>query len=294
MQVIKVLWPELVGYNIDDLTVVTAVGPKFKDEKVFLKIRWFVVIVEGAQWCTCLYVQHSSDDQTRRLIYHRPIATYSKRGVGKPGVLKWQHSIIYTGREEPIPKPSEEPGPGEHGMRLAIRVDPTSKQDYMDPMSRLHYGKLYTIEHNVKVYDFGMVRQEYLRTMWTQWTDVMSWSNQEPAVSDTSSYQVASPTTSPYQTSTILESVPEVQVGPPVAPHFIDYAVVKTKFRPDPTDPDKDQKIAIKKSQRLGIIAKYESGWMKAWNEETTQTGLVWKDFIQLDSVFVDAEDDSE
>jgi hypothetical protein len=53
-----VLWPELAGYNIDNMTVVTtiAVDSRFKRERIITKIRWFVVIKEGEKWCTCLFV----------------------------------------------------------------------------------------------------------------------------------------------------------------------------------------------------------------------------------------------
>ena len=56
MQVIKVLWSEPIGFSGDNLTVVT-MEQKFAGEKVAVKIRWFVVIMEGDKWCTCLYVE---------------------------------------------------------------------------------------------------------------------------------------------------------------------------------------------------------------------------------------------
>jgi hypothetical protein len=50
-QVFRILWPELAGDGArDDITLATvAYG-----EKVFTKIRWFVVIVEGDYDCSCL------------------------------------------------------------------------------------------------------------------------------------------------------------------------------------------------------------------------------------------------
>jgi hypothetical protein len=50
--VFKVLWPELAGDTDKDMTIATA--PRFEGEKIFAKIRWFVVVREGDDCCTCL------------------------------------------------------------------------------------------------------------------------------------------------------------------------------------------------------------------------------------------------
>lgn len=61
-------------------------------ERVYSKVRRFVVIREGSQCCSAL-----------------PIVSYGKQGVGKEGVKKSDHCIIYTGRTAPEPMPSECP-----------------------------------------------------------------------------------------------------------------------------------------------------------------------------------------
>jgi len=49
----------------------------------------------------------------------------------------------------------------------------------MDPMARLNYTKVYTVEHNVKVYDFGIVHKDYLDTLRYQFESSSSgdWTN---------------------------------------------------------------------------------------------------------------------
>lgn len=89
----------------------------------------------------------------------RPIQTYNNQGVAKKDVVKWSHAIIYTGKE-PAPDPNELPGVGENPMLQSIRVVSNKRTDIMDRMSRLDFNKIYTVEHNVKVYDFGWVHED--------------------------------------------------------------------------------------------------------------------------------------
>jgi hypothetical protein len=53
-QVFKILWPELPGFQRDNVTVVSDVD--FTSDQIITKIRWFVVVKEGRESCTCLYV----------------------------------------------------------------------------------------------------------------------------------------------------------------------------------------------------------------------------------------------
>jgi hypothetical protein len=94
----------------------------------------------------------------------RTIQTYGQRGVAKQGAVKCQHSIIHTTREPRKPEDDEEPDAlsGERPMLTAIRVKAGKPTDTMDKMARLNYTKIYTVEHNVKVYDFGKVHPDSL------------------------------------------------------------------------------------------------------------------------------------
>jgi hypothetical protein len=72
-------------------------------------------------------------------------------------VVKGHHAIIYTSREAPSPRRNEMPRPNESGMLQPIRVKPKATTDRLDRLSRINFAKLYTVEHNVKVKEFGDV-----------------------------------------------------------------------------------------------------------------------------------------
>lgn len=57
---------------------------------------------------------------------------------------------------------------GERPMLSPIRVRPRISGETMEPMSRLNYGKLYTIEHNLKVEHFGDIHGESLQILMRQ------------------------------------------------------------------------------------------------------------------------------
>jgi len=59
-------------------------------------------------------------------------------------------------------------------MRRSILVEAKSRTDKLDKMSRVNYAKIYTVEHNVKVYDFGQVGKGYLNRLTTQFEAVFS------------------------------------------------------------------------------------------------------------------------
>ena len=59
----------------------------------------------------------------------------------------------------PLPQPEEAPSRKERGLLVAIRVDGDSPEQKLDVMSRIDFGKVYTIEHNVKVCSMGMVNR---------------------------------------------------------------------------------------------------------------------------------------
>ena len=76
------------------------------------------------------------------------------------------------GAKAPQPRPGELPRDGESPMRDPIRVISNQRQDQMDVMSHVNYNKVYTVEHNVKVYDFGEVHPDDLREFLSTWRDI--------------------------------------------------------------------------------------------------------------------------
>ena len=78
-----------------------------------------------------------------------------------------QYGVVYTGSFPP------QIAEDERGMQaIPIRVDPDSATTSLDSMSRIHYGKLYTIEHNFRVSPYGMVNQASLSPLMSQFQQV--------------------------------------------------------------------------------------------------------------------------
>ena len=66
--------------------------------------------------------------------------------------LGGNYSIIYT-RSLP-------PEPSDIDMRSPIKVVPNSRSVELDNSSQIDYSRVYTVEHNVRVYEFGKVAPE--------------------------------------------------------------------------------------------------------------------------------------
>jgi hypothetical protein len=162
------VWPEMAGSGTADSTKITAW--KY-GEGIFVKVKWFVVIKATTGSCTCLWVL-APKSLMATLTNSRPIQTYSGRGVSK-NVVKHHHAIIYTGISEPEPLQDEKPASGrERGMLDSIRVIPTIQSQSLDPMSRINFKKVYTVEYNVKVCDFGTVDRASLSYLQRQFEQV--------------------------------------------------------------------------------------------------------------------------
>jgi hypothetical protein len=84
-----------------------------------------------------------------------PIMTYGGQGTLKYGVHPEDHAAIYTKHDGPVILE------GEKMENVPIRVDVIDQSHKLDPMSRLNYAKLYTVEHNVKVFFIGKIAKNY-------------------------------------------------------------------------------------------------------------------------------------
>ena len=126
-------------------------------ERVFSKVRRFLVIREGDNYCNALAIN-----------------TYSGRGVAKRGIDKSEHVIIFTGSTAPLPTAGESPSKGEAGMRpIPIQVD-CDLDERLDPMSRLDLGGVTTVWHNIKVKPLGSVNQKSMHALRTQYAAVQN------------------------------------------------------------------------------------------------------------------------
>ncbi|KAF2492890.1 hypothetical protein BU16DRAFT_93180 [Lophium mytilinum] len=100
-----------------------------------------------------------SVDNKNEVCYACRISTYGKRGTLGEGCQPSQHAIIYyVGRQDPILLE------GEMGIKKnPIGVTPMEGDSSLSKMhvaSRLNFGDVYQIEHNVKVKDLGKVIDE--------------------------------------------------------------------------------------------------------------------------------------
>jgi uncharacterized protein DUF6590 len=95
--------------------------------------------------------------------------------VAKNRVIKNQHAIAYYTKDEPLPQPNEHPRIArEKPMLPGIRVKPKERQYTLDRMARIDFSRIYTVEHNVKVFDFGNVHRDHLPRLITQWVTVFA------------------------------------------------------------------------------------------------------------------------
>jgi hypothetical protein len=79
------------------------------------------------------------------------ISTYSNRGTTKPGVNPNEHAPVVRQGYGPYVLP------GEQGLKEPIEIKLENEQIDISPVSRINFGKVYPIEHNVKVKNIGRV-----------------------------------------------------------------------------------------------------------------------------------------
>ncbi|KAN0104752.1 hypothetical protein V8E51_010497 [Hyaloscypha variabilis] len=136
-RVFKALWIEPAGdvANTEDAFVV----PSAYGENAFVKIRHFVVIREKQSCCLCLMLN-----------------TYHGQGATKDGIKAENYAAVYPlggraelSRNENLTK---EPFP--------IKVEEAGES--IDPASRIDFGRVYTVEHNIKVLKVGRIPNEWL------------------------------------------------------------------------------------------------------------------------------------
>jgi hypothetical protein len=108
-------------------------------QKTFTKVRRFVVAREMQGHSLCL-----------------PLNTHNRQATTKPGVRSQDYAAVYPlgGKVEYKPKEQLDNEP------LPILVEDPGEQ--IDPMSRLNFGRVYTVEHNVQVQKIGRVPDEKL------------------------------------------------------------------------------------------------------------------------------------
>jgi len=91
--------------------------------------------------------------------------------VAKRGIVPSTHAVIYSAGGKPYTSPNE---PRLTKDPLAVEI--ISPAEKLDRMSRIDFGKIHTVEHNVKVWPIGKIAREsmpklkeYAREGMTDW-----------------------------------------------------------------------------------------------------------------------------
>ena len=104
------------------------------------RIRRFIVVKQGTGYSICL-----------------PVNTYGGQGTLKYGLNVQDHALIYTGATPPPLLLGEE-----ELEKEPLRIIPTDSSYELDVASRVNFGKVYTVEHNLKVKDVGLISEQSL------------------------------------------------------------------------------------------------------------------------------------
>ncbi|KKK15079.1 hypothetical protein AOCH_003938 [Aspergillus ochraceoroseus] len=134
-KVFSVLWHENDGRGKPGTYLSTTQFMGKFGEPIYSTIRRMVVVkvFSDCSWCF-------------------PISTYGGQGVAKSGVNPSKHAMVYMTHTRPTrsvhePEMTKEP----------LEVSPARYDERLDEMSRLNFGKIYTVEHNVKVLPIGEI-----------------------------------------------------------------------------------------------------------------------------------------
>lgn len=133
----KTLWTEPAG-NISELDDQFVIAATF-GEKAYSKLRYFVVAREMQGCCLCLTLN-----------------TYTFRGTLKERLRIEDYAVVYPAGSHPSI------GDGENLVKDPFPIIIEEPQERLSPMSRLNFGRVYTVEHNIKVMKVGRINQEFL------------------------------------------------------------------------------------------------------------------------------------
>lgn len=132
------LWSEPKGFSEAERAAIGAA------EQTFVEPARFVVVKPKSTHCICLR-----------------ISTYSGQATAKPGVAASEHAAVLPlgGSFQPHPR-------GESQMtKDPIFIKLENPDVSIDPMSRINFGKPYTVEYNIKVRKLGRVYGESVAKM---------------------------------------------------------------------------------------------------------------------------------
>jgi hypothetical protein len=173
----------------------------------------------------------------------------------------------------------EEQREGEYPMLSAIPVRANGRSDKMFSASRINFGKVYTVEHNVKVYDFGNVLKEFVPQIQAHWAKVLSCDLQgnPPETTSTERERSGEATRNLATAETGNEEGNEtgIVIGAPKLPNHGTATFAWTS-----TDVGQ---LVFKKDDRILVIEFADDHWAKGRNESTACIGLFPRGLVTLD-----------
>lgn len=144
-RVFQTLWTESWSSNTGHNE--TFVSEVIFKEKVHSKIRRFVVVKKGDKFCTCI-----------------PVTSYGGQGYRKAGIDLTKHSFVYSNRN-----PRQIPG-----IQLQpLKIDLAKNAEKLNDHSLVNYGKIYTVENNVKVKDVGKLVAQSIKVLRRTWQEII-------------------------------------------------------------------------------------------------------------------------
>lgn len=149
-RVFALLFHEGLGHQSDFANPrFVSTGPK--GEKIYSHIRRMAVIKQRKGYCVCV-----------------PINSYRKKGLSEKNMdakEEQAHAIAYSNVHKFPPEPLEgEPNFDKRGIAIDL-----SRDEILEEASRIHFGKIYTIEWNIKVMEIGRIAGKSMADFDTYW-----------------------------------------------------------------------------------------------------------------------------
>jgi hypothetical protein len=185
---------------------------------------------------------------------------------------------VYTSKKEPPLLSGETPRNNERAMLTAIPVRPrdSDKGLSMSAASRINFGKMYTVEHNVKVFYFGDVRKNYIPYLIQQWQWVLGCdqkgNNATHRTATSSGGAVPKIDSDNKHPATVTGAVSSTEVT------VIGYG---TALYPWGTPPEKGQ-LTMQANDRITVTFLNES-WGQGINARTLERGSFPRNYVSMD-----------
>jgi hypothetical protein len=139
-RVFKCLWTEPAGDSSEDGGAYLT--PLRFGEAAFTKVRHFIVVREMQNCSLCL-----------------PLNTHNRQGALKTGLRKQDYAAVFAEGSQPVLDPME------GIVRTSLPIIVENENETIDPMSRLNFGRVYTVEHNIKVAKVGRIGQDHIKLL---------------------------------------------------------------------------------------------------------------------------------